>query len=107
MSDFAEAALEIAAAFDDELSEQVQDFTFTEIASQTDYDYRGIADSVKQFETDGESVTMTSGKWFCLRHELPVTPKIDDVITIDGLKHHISRVSPTDNVIGWYLFTNA
>jgi len=106
MGEFADVALEIASEFDGDLAEQVTGFVYRTV-SGADYAYRGIASDVKSFEADGVSVHMTSSKWFTLKHELPVEPQIDDMLIISGRKHYIGRVIPVDNVVGWYLFTNA
>lgn len=106
MSEFAQAAEDIATAFDTDLSEQVVAITYKEIETGTEHQWRGVAETIKQYETDGESVTMQTGKWFCLRKELPIEPQIDDTITINGNRYYIARVDPVDQVVGWSIYAN-
>lgn len=106
MGEFSDVAIEIAQEMSGDLREQVTDFSYRTINGD-EYSYRGIATDVKSFETDGESVFLTSSKWFCLKHELPIRPEIDDVLIVGTAMHRISRVTPVDNVVGWYLYTNA
>lgn len=106
MGEFSDAALEIAEAFNSDLAEQTISFTYTEIADGTTHSYRGIQDHIKHYEIDNESVYAHTLKLFCLNHELPITPAVDDTITVSGRVCHIVRVDPADNVVGWYLYAN-
>jgi len=113
MTEFAEAAKDIAEAFDTDLKEQVRDF---DLLSTRAYDPltrtpaariklasgRGVFyDDVNAKDTEVSKSSIT--RLVVLQHELSVKPKIDNVIQAGTDKFKIVKVSG-DEVVIWDMY---
>lgn len=106
MGDFADAAADIADAFDTDLAEAVRAIDYRPVEGDATAT-RGVPGTPDAREIDGEAVQVTSTRWLVLRHELAVEPDVDDVLIVAGRTHRVARVSADPAGIAWLIFTNA